>query len=526
MAKEFILSIGDDNIVLIKLINKKVANAWLASPDSSTAQEELGEALSEDKKAKISIIVDTLDQTFREEEIPKVGILDRRKVLSRHINMAFPGQNMRGARLVTETANKTLLYEFASVPLDGRIPGWIDFYNSLPHPKGGVFALAAENVDLVAALARQDAEPDAPTEGNRWRHLIGINVTGGLRQIIEKNGRLSLTRLTQAPPPETPPDDFADMIARDFKATITYLRRLGYTVGDPLDLVVLTSEANKQALQGLAWEGARMVTILTPHEAAQKLGLGSIGPEDQAHCDVLHAAWFASKRRPILPLTKAVAIGDAKDDIRELAFAASPFLAAAAAVGLIAWTGFAVYELLNANEEIATLEAQLQQQQARLAEEQVKVKALPYEPDVVRNLFKVEDALEAGKLDVIPPLGRIFEALQGDAVVLNLNVLSPASAVRSPGAPAPTGLTININTRLADVVTKAEEAAKIAVMLERRLVERFGQGYRVRMTKEPVSAQASEELSGGLESSADATTAEVVRDERFFADYEIIQGGR
>ena len=54
--------------------------------------------------------------------------------------MAFPGANMRGARLVTETEKKTLIYEMVSVPLDGRIPGWLDFVQSLPNEKGGTEA--------------------------------------------------------------------------------------------------------------------------------------------------------------------------------------------------------------------------------------------------------------------------------------------------------------------------------------------------------------------------------------------------
>ena len=232
MAKksEYVLNVGDDNVVLVRLTDGKVANAWLGSPDPAMATEELGEALAEDTKADISILIDTLDQSFKEEELPKVSVLDRRRVLARHINLAFPGQNLRGARLATRTDKKTLIYDFASIPLEGRVLGWIDFVNSLPNPKRGVFALAAESVDLIGALVPTSAAPAEGADehaGNRWRHLIGINVTGGLRQIIEKNGRLCLTRLTRAPPPETPPGEFADMISRDFKATITYIRRLG-----------------------------------------------------------------------------------------------------------------------------------------------------------------------------------------------------------------------------------------------------------------------------------------------------------
>ena len=303
MAKgHYILNVGDDNVVLVRLNDGKVANAWLGSPDPAMATEELGEALAEDPKAEISVLIDTLDQSFKEEELPRVNILDRRRVLARHINLAFPGQNLRGARLAAQTTKKTLIYDLASIPLEGRVLGWLDFVNSLPNPKNGSFALAAENVDIVGALVPKSAQPaeGEAQEGNRWRHLIAINVTGGLRQIIEKNGRLCLTRLTQAPPAETPPAEFADMIARDFKATITYIRRLVYVVGDPLDLVVLTTPENKSVMEDMAWDGARSVSIYTPYEAGLMLDLGSLGREDQPYSDVLHAAWFASKPLPAM----------------------------------------------------------------------------------------------------------------------------------------------------------------------------------------------------------------------------------
>src|ERR1700744_4633082 len=101
MAKnEYILNIGDDNVVLTRIVDGKVANAWLGSPDPAMATEERGEALAEDPQFRISMLTDTLDQTFREEEIPRVSVLDRRRVLGRHVNMAFPGANLRGARYV------------------------------------------------------------------------------------------------------------------------------------------------------------------------------------------------------------------------------------------------------------------------------------------------------------------------------------------------------------------------------------------------------------------------------------------
>lgn len=531
MAKnEYILNIGDDNVVLTKIVDGKVANAWLASPDPALATEELGEALAEDPKCKISMLTDTLDQTFREEEIPKVNVLDRRRVLGRHVNMAFPGANLRGARQVETSASKTLLYQFAAIPIEGRLQGWVEYFDSLPNEKGGFYAIASENVDLIGALAPKE-EPSPETEEekpkdkkkekgkgkdkdkdkekdaapakeiNRWRHLIGINATGGLRQIIEKNGRLALTRLTQAPPPDTPPDEFADMISRDFKATITYIRRLGYAVGEPLDLVILTTEENKSPLNRLNWEGARSVSIFTPYEAATALGLGSIGREDQAFCDVLHAAYFAAKPKKLMPLSRAAVIGDIKDDVRELAFIAAPFAAAFLAVMLLGWTGWTAYDAYDVgteNDTLAVTEAQLQR---TLKTEKAAIGDLHYDAAFMRNVVGVNDAMEAGRVDLNPVIRKIGSALQSDAVVMSLSFGPPATAngqkvSRGKGS----GYVLDVRMRLADVITKADEAVQTARKLSQRLTDAMGKDFKVEMTAEPATASSKRDqaITGNL----------------------------
>lgn len=521
MAKgEFVLSIGDDNVVLTRFSNGKVENAWLGSPDPAMAPEELGEALALDPKARISIIFDTLDQSFKEEELPKVSILDRRKILARHINMAFPGQNLRGARLVSHTEKKTLIYELASVPLDGRVPGWIDFVQSLPNEKGGFFTLAGENADMTRALAPKDAV--APEGGgNHWRHFIGINVTGGLRQIIEKNDRLSLTRLTQAPPADTPPADFADMIIRDFKATITYIRRLGYQVGEPLDVVVVTSSANKYALEDITWDGARSVTVYTPHEAGLMLGLGSLGREDQAFCDVLHAAWFASKAKPTLPLTRSLALGDTKDDLREIAYLVAPYAAAAALAGLIGWTGWTGYQLYDYAGRNEIVQRQVAQLTAQLDEKNRLLGAKPYTAAQVRNVLEVDGALDAGKTELMPILTKVAESLDGDAVVLNISIVNGRVARTPPNTAKPLPLVAEIELRLDSIIATAEEAVQTTRRLNQRFNANFAPDYKVSLTREPVAAQANQTLSGGVgsaESEVDVSTAGA---EEFFASFRI-----
>lgn len=527
---QFVLNIGDDNVVLTRIVSKKVVNAWLASPDPQLAHEELGEAFAEDKKAPVSVVFDTLDQSRQEEEIPKVSVLDRRKILARHINMAYPGVNLRGARLMGDGENKrTQKYEFASVPLDGRVPGWVDFVESLPNETRGFFTIASENVDIVEALLPEDT-PEVE-EGNHWRHLIGVNATGGFRQIIEKNGELCLTRLTAAPPPETPPEEFADMIYRDFQATITYIKRLGYLAGDTLDLVVITAPDNRDAMVNLEWDVARSVTIKTPHEAAEHLGLGSIGREDQPYCDVLHSAWFSSKRTPVLPLTRSVALGDAKDDLRDLAFLVAPYAAAASVVGCLGWIGWTLFQTSNLSDDNARLQAELSTAQSVLVQEEAKLGTLTYEASNMRNVFDVLDSMKAGQVDLSPMLNGLFGSLDGDAVVLGLTFMSNAGgeggARNRRGGGGNAVYTVDVRMKLDDIISTADEAVQIAAALEGRLKESFQEGYEVEMTVEPVTAQSEEGLSGGLLGDEEGEGGSNARsDESFYTEFRIARVGQ
>lgn len=524
MAKRlFVFNVGDDNVVLTHIVKGKVVNAWLGGSDPTMASEDFAEALDSDRKAEVALLFDTLDQTHKMENLPKVSILDRRKVLNRHILINLPGQSLRGARLLHQEV-KTLSYEFLSVPLMGRVPGWLDFVDQLPNESYGRYSLSTESTPMLGLLTPDDL-PEVE-EGAHWRHLIGVNATGGFRQIIERNGDMMLTRLTQAPPPDTPPDDFAETLVRDFRATVTYIKRLGYNPAeDTMDLVLLTGEANRQALQQEPWEGARSTTILTPHEAGMKLGLGSIGREDQPFCDVLHAAWFAAQRRPLVPLTRSAALGDTKDDLRELAFVAAPYAAALTAVATTATLGWLLYQTMDVSGKNEALKRELDGQKAILAQEQARLDTLAYDADTMRNVFGVVDRIKEGQVDLVPAWNGVFDALESDAVVLSMTVTAGQLALererRSLRASTSEAYVMEIRTRLADVITTAEEAVEVSNNIRDRLQDVFGDTHEVEMTTEPVAAQSADTLTGDLSVSEVAADTTERSTESFYAEYRI-----
>ena len=517
---QFILSVGDDNVVLTHFVNGQIKNAWIADPDPDLAHEELGEALATDKKADIGILVDTLDQTYQQDDLPKVGFLDRRKIVNRHMALEFAGQNLRGAKLIKENPNKTLTYQFVSIPNDGRLAGWINFVVSLPNELTGYFALATEAVTMLEQLTPEELEP--VEEGNHWRHIIGVNVTGGFRQIIEKNGSMGFTRLTQAPPEDTPPPEFADNINRDFKATVTYIKRLGYVAGDTLDLVIITSPDIKESLSGLDWADTRSVTVLTPLEAAEKLDLGSIGNEDQAFCDILYAAWLANQRQPALKLSRA-AVGDTYEDLRDLAFFLSPYAAGLAVAATVIYTGFAYFQASQLQEQQLALASQLNQARTIQTDTEQQNETLPFAADEMRSTFAVVESLESDQIDLTTDLQHIFEALDGDGVVISMDLLAQASGGRGP-VTATVPYELNIRMQLDSLILTAEEALEVSRRIEARLRDNFDDNYEVEMTLEPTGAQAEESLSGDLLGGlGDSAAGSIEADEPFYAEYRVVR---
>jgi len=120
-------------------------------------------------------------------------------------------------------------------------------------------------------------------------------------------------------------------------------------------------------------------------------------------------------------------------------------------------------------------------------------------------------------------------------VVTQLRFSNPANdplangAAQGRAAPAggKVGYIVDLDMRLADVISTADEAVQTARRLERRLTDSFGKEYRVTMTTEPVGAQAAGELKGTLSDLvSEAAVNGAARQDAFRAAYRIEKVGQ
>ncbi len=525
-GKMFVLSIGDEAAVVTLIAGGKVANAWVASPDPAEGAADVLDALNTAKSVPVYVLMDAFEQVFREEKVPKVNFFDQKKVVERHLQMAFPGNNLQAAMSHGADPQGNKFFLFCSVPPTDLVKGWLAALDKGKRKPRGVHMLPLESLDMLDALT-----PPAAQKGVRWRILFTFNMTGGLRQIVSKQGRIMVTRLTPPPPPDSAIDP-VQIVERQFSETLAYVKRMGYQKGDNLDVVILAEEPVATGIRERAWE-AHSMTVISPHEVGEALGLGRIGQPGQPYADVVHALWFATRKKPKAKMTWAQA---PKVDYVQLVAQGAPLAAAAAAVALLAQGAVLGWDYKEALEAIDRQQRQLSVAQADLAREQARLATLEFSADAIRPLIDVVDQLTAGHIPPVPMLARLGHALSGGAVITEMVLTTPQEAAGAtnrrqraqPGTESfvwRLGLTVTLPPDTAGDAQALERAD----VLEKALAATFTD-MRVAMLEAPVAVGSNQVVRGDRVMNSVAAAADPAAAARpdglYTVRFEVLQEAR
>lgn len=493
--RRYVLTVGEECAVLTLVGRSQVENAWIVSADPEEGIADFMAVLDRDRKTPVAFLADTFEQIYREEAVPKVGRFDQAKVMRRHAASALPsdmwqgavphGQDPRGARL---------FYMFCGLPLTPRLDAWMTWYQGLPNPQDGFHMLPLESLPLMNALFAGEARAQG---GVRWRIMTTMNISGGLRQIVAKQGRMMLTRLTPAPPDDMDSREAAAAMARDFRQTLTYVKRMGYREGDALDLAFIVDPDLAEELRQVPWEAQSMLAT-TPHEVGQRLGLGSVGKPDQPFSDVLHAAWFGHARQPALKLARRSA--NARQDIGRQLEPLAPLGAVLATAGVLVGLWMTGEALWQTHQEIERATAALDRARGRLEATRAEHAALPHDPAVMRETMALAARLQRGEADLLPFLRAMDQGLRNRAHATVLHLRNGALLLPEPGQPVPPpvvpeagvrsnpprgGLWAGLELELADVTD-----ARAALELSERVTDDLAAALpesRVMLVRPPVN---------------------------------------
>ena len=424
-----VLLVGGEGIVLYAPLGKGVERETSISWEVPNFDEQLMEALDSKHSGKsVLVLFDGADQTYRKEEnIPKLSPIDRPRFVKRKLELAFPSYPIRASLEIKPPKKKKGLalkggkedarsYLFVALPETDQLDRIGNALYVTGVPVAGFGLLPLESMGMVAELCEKVFAGKG--KRSRWCVVIGQHETGGLRQVVVKDGNLALTRLTPTSDAGTSGTGWVEEVTREFKATLTYISRFGYTDADGLDVVIICGDVEKQFFdpKGMPVTNFQCVNA---GEALRALGYKSFGFEKSNFADAVHAAWAGKKGSLKLPVR-----------VPSIHRIMAPRLAARVAtvvlslgmLALIGLTAVDFQEYAGLQEEITEKENQQGMLSREYEQEAKAFEGLPVKPDAVKAALGVKKLLDTNTLNVHALLNTLKNTLPSDVRVENLSL--------------------------------------------------------------------------------------------------------
>lgn len=368
---------------------------------SATLVDRLTALLSNECRSQPVIILnDMVEQHYRKERIPRVASMDKKMIVSHRLNMMFADHAYRsflapqaggegdGKRrnlfAAKEEGVPQDVFLFAAFPENESIKAVMQAIQRAFVSIIGFGLLPVESAGMINALIKRILPQPAKKAGVSWTVFLGQQSSGGLRQIVTKNGEFALTRITPILDTDLNPSAWVKDVAREFQSTLGYLTRFGLSPNDELNVIIIAGEKSHHLLHQ-SLENYTNLFPLTLESAAERLGL-LIGQQvEQRYADLLHAGWQGRQARLQMPMRARVL--DTLSGPRKLATVAGYGLLLAYAAMMF----YGAHSILTYYKSKTNLD---------LAEEQKQQITQIYDRDLARkNSVGIDFKLVRGSLD-------------------------------------------------------------------------------------------------------------------------------
>jgi hypothetical protein len=428
-----VVLIGDEGLGLYAIEKKKAIRVLALPWTAENFDEQVTNALKREFKGPVVILFDAVEQHYRKDKLPKVGGFDKSKVLKRKLSLAFPNFTMTAALELKDKKSKGLNialtsaqikqpeYLFAALPKSENLDRVTRILFDAEVSILGLGLLPVESVGLVEEISERCALK-AGVKRSKWSILIGHDETGGLRQIVTKDGQLALTRLTPISEAALKGGISAEII-REFQATLSYIARFGYGQNDGLDVTIIADRDSHNPLK-VANLPVTNLHCLDLSQAVTLLGGQYVGQATSTYADALHALWVAKKFKLDMPI-KVPAI----NKISAPRTAAKALIAATTVSALVlCWFVFQSYS--EYSETVAEIETKTTQKNAltrEYSEESKVFDTLPVRPEVVNGTLDVKKMLQDNSVDLTPVMQTLKDKLGSGFLVNTLSIKHKAA---------------------------------------------------------------------------------------------------
>ena len=491
LSSKTVLLITDEGLLIYTAGGGKAAFRRLVPWETQNFENVVSNMIQKDCGGKpVLILNDMVEQHYRKERVPKVGSLDKANVVRNRLAVAFPSYAIRAALPLNEKLKPQKeqagpmsggsVFLFAAVPMTEALNKTFEAVKKSFATISGFCLLPVESSTMAIKLSEKLISKPAIGGGrSHWTILIGQQRNGNLRQVVTRNKDLALTRLTPIVETDEDPNMWAAEVTQEFKATMSYLSRFGYTDQDQLDIILI---GNRNATDKVG----ELLTVdcdfrgVTVHEASKILGLSLRNVDSQKNADYLHVAWATKKLQYTLPMKSARL--DAVLAPR-MAASAATILLTLSLTGLVAVGAYDASRYSTLNEQIDTKQNTLNAIDLKYSKEVDKKNKMGIDVELIQASLDVDEELEKQEFDPLELVKIVGEAVGPGLRIDNYNMELQEKLNRMGRPTGQKQIITTVDFSFPDEI-KPQQGNAIIERMKRNLERRVDEGYKVSITKE------------------------------------------
>lgn len=247
------------------------AKGSVAGPPQRFTHDDAGRAafaryIATDPRLPVYLMVDLVEEEFRNETMPHVYGPDRKALVERRLARAFSGTPYRHLEIQGREKKKGRrddLTVLIGITEPDIVTPWVEILKEQKASFAGIYSLPMVSAPLLKIL---DVLSPATL-------VVSWQSTSGLRFSFFDGRHLKISRM--APVPDPDPEKYASLFVSELERTRGYLNSLRLVPRDtPLQVVLFTSPEMLDAVRPRCVEGATIrFRLMTVNVVARKLGI-------------------------------------------------------------------------------------------------------------------------------------------------------------------------------------------------------------------------------------------------------------
>lgn len=302
----FNIIIGEHGIILTLHKKGKIVNKIFANKFEKAEKEAFLKLFNSNKRIPISILLDTIDQSYKKKDYPFIKKSDLLHLVKKDIFADEEKDAVKNHFILSNSHEETKAEKnrkwhilFINASISALTQEIIDLCSESDNVLNGIYALPLESLNLFKKLKKNINSSMSPEEVKKYRSYCMVTQTkvSGIRQSVFFEDQMIFTRLLDY---NSADPNFAKKYEKDLEATSGYIHRIfpEIELSDLETINILPAEAIKQidSINNIDFHFHNF----TPHKASLLASENLKISEKSAVCDLIFSKVFCESKKKIL----------------------------------------------------------------------------------------------------------------------------------------------------------------------------------------------------------------------------------